>query len=49
MYLTCCSGEVCLTDHTGGAALEPTILQAALSLAATQSTHITQALKSLAL
>ena len=31
MYLTCCSGEVCLTDHTGGAALEPTILQAALA------------------
>lgn len=43
------SGEVCLTEHSGGAGLDPAILQSALSLATEQATHITKALHSLRL
>jgi hypothetical protein len=48
-YLCFYSGEVCLTDQSGSAVLEPAILQSAISLAASHTAHITKALDSLSM
>ncbi len=49
LHVCCYSGEVCLTDQSGSAVLEPAVLQSALSLAASHTAHITKALDSLAI